>query len=395
MRACLLILVCALAPLAATPWDRDRPGDNHVKSIEDACSGRVDRLPALYYEMRVERLQGLLAPGRFDSEETLARVDDLTVALIRLGRVPAALQWIERKQAALEALKARDVLLYNSHTERMQKNKAVALLARWRTARDAKDLETAVALMRVATESARLNHENGLFLRELSFLQRKLPPADAVFPNALGLTEAHLRGGGRTGALAAAKLEGALPHLRRRLTYGGEHDNADLFYALSLACAMEGRDDDAALCWARVCELVDAGAPVSAAHRLSADALKRALGWHVKADREAAKSRLEQLKAAAKLVNTDRAARISAALERGEHPDTMPDFWVRWMDKAALEPKAVTPAPVVPEHDPKPLIGTALWIGGGAMVLFLFLVVGGVAIFFARRHPSPPKVDEI
>jgi hypothetical protein len=132
MRACLLILVCALAPLAATPWDRDRPGDNHVKSIEDACSGRVDRLPTRYYEMRVERLQGLLAPGRFDSEETLARVDDLTVALIRLGRVPAALQWIERKQVALEGLKTRDVVLFNSHTERMQKNKAVALLARWR-----------------------------------------------------------------------------------------------------------------------------------------------------------------------------------------------------------------------------------------------------------------------
>jgi hypothetical protein len=277
----------------------------------------------------------------------------------------------------------------------MQKNKAVALLARWRTAGDAKDLEAAVALMRAATESARLNHENGLFLRELSFLQRKLPPADAVFPNALGLTEGHLRGGGKPGALAAAKLDGALPHLRRRVSYGGEHDSVDLFYALSLACAMEGRDDDAALCWARVCELVDAGATVSVAHRLSADALKRALGWHVKADREAAKLRLGQLKAAAKLVNADRDAKISAALERGEHPDTMPDFWVRWMDKMAFEPKAVAPAPVAPEHDPKPLIGTALWIGGGAMVLFLFLVVGGVAIFFARRHPSPPKVDEI
>ena len=393
MRALVLAVLLA-CPLAASTQDRDRPGDNFVATVADACSGRFDRLPPRYYEMRVERLQGALAPSRLDNAQALGAADNLCVALLRLGRFPAALQVLDRKAAALEGLRGRDALLFNAHSNRTLKNRAMCLLARWRQGGDARDLEAALALVQRAAKEAPHISENALLAREFEFWRRAQPPTDGLFPNLLGIREVDVRAG-RPGALQALRLPDAITHLARRVTYGGEYQSADLFYALSLACAAEGRTGDAGLCWARLCDLIESGARVHAQHSLGNDALKRATASHLgSADLAGYRRRLEALKREAATWAKERGAMIAQALERGEHPDTMPTFWTRWMEQEpAPEPDAFTA--LEPEEDAQPLVGTALWIGGVAAALFLFLVVGGLAIYFARRHPAAPSVDEL
>lgn len=393
MRRFVMIALLVAAPLAASPWDRDRPGDNYVASVADACSGRFDRMPPKYYEMRIERLSAAVAGSKLDSDAALNDADDLLVAYLRLGRLPEAMALVERKALAVDVFRAADARLYAIHTDRMLKNRAMCLLARWRAQGDRADLAKAVEASLKAESMARQIAENTYLSRELEFLRRRPTPADSVFPNPLNIVEANFVGAGKAGMLKKLKLGGAIEHLVRRVTYGGEWDNADLFYALELTCALEGRDKDAALAWARACELIDGGARLAATHNLSPEALKSAIGTYLSATaRSEAPARLAAAKSEATIWREARAADIAAALEHGEHPDTDNEFWKHVGNPAWTRPSAAAAPTSV--HD-EPLVGTALLVGGGAAVVFLFLVVGGVAIYFARRHPPSPKVDEL
>lgn len=394
-RALCLILLLA-GPLAASPWDRDRPGDNFLPSVADACTGRFDVMPAGYYEARASTLKRLLQDAPPLAESTLLMRDDLAVALLRLGRYAQAIVEIDVKLLALDAQADAEPRLVATHLDRARKNKAMCLLARWQESAAPEDLAAALELVRSAQQAARHVSENWFLVRELEFLQRRPPGTDAVLPNMLAVKEETFRDARRPGALAQKNLSGAIEELVRRVTYGGQSENPDLLYALSLACALEGRNQDAALAWLRTCELLDSGKRMAWRQDLAPEALKKALSSHLEgvqsADQIAEwKTGFTKLKAEAVVWRQQRQGYVEAALQRGEHPDTTPDFWGKPVAPAA--PVVNTPAPEA--QDPKPLVGTAMFIGGGAAVLFLFLVVGGLAIYFARRHPAAPSVDEL
>jgi len=392
-RACLLIALLCCVPLTASPWDRDRPGDNFLPSVADTCSGRLDQLPPEYYQARVERLQGDLKDSPLNTYDTLLAVDDLAVALMRLGKFTAAIIWLDRKHAPTDALREIDARMATFHADRTYKNKAMCLLARWRAQQDPADLDIAIEQLRQAETASRQLHENWFLVREAEYLRQRPEYKNGVLPNIAGVTEDSFRGAGKPGTLTRLRMAGSIEQFSRRINYGGERENVDLFYSLSLACALEGRDLEAGLALARALELIDAGGRLACRHNLGPSALRQAMSAHLPAEKlKECTAQLQGLATSAAAWRMKRQQYVSDALGRHEHPDTHPQFWTGWKEDDQPATQAAPTQPAVPAE---PIVGTAMFIGGGAMILFLFLVVGGMAIYFARRHPPAPNVDEL
>jgi tetratricopeptide (TPR) repeat protein len=112
MRQAARLALTALL-LAATPartasaclWDSDtlRMEARAFPGLAEILTGRIEREPPRYYEMRIERVRGLLAT----ESEVLEHYDDLAVACDRLGRSDEAIAWMERKAQMLTLAEER------------------------------------------------------------------------------------------------------------------------------------------------------------------------------------------------------------------------------------------------------------------------------------------------
>ena len=73
----LLLFSLAISSVSACYWDRDTLAQESkgLPGILELASGRVERFPPLYYEMRVERLQPLL-----NTTDNPTLFDDVAVA---------------------------------------------------------------------------------------------------------------------------------------------------------------------------------------------------------------------------------------------------------------------------------------------------------------------------
>lgn len=94
------------APARACLNDRDTLAEE-IKGLPDITriiTGRFERNPPLYYEMRIKRI-GASLPSHPD---TLNDYDDIAVALDRVGRDDEAIGWEEKKRARLVALHVSD-----------------------------------------------------------------------------------------------------------------------------------------------------------------------------------------------------------------------------------------------------------------------------------------------
>ena len=103
LTALALLLGLPLAVIACI-WDRDTPVDEArgLPEVVAVLTGRFDRNPPLFYEMRLERVTDHLQ----SHPEDLAAYDDAGVACDRLGRGDEAISWMEKKRAQLDGLDA-------------------------------------------------------------------------------------------------------------------------------------------------------------------------------------------------------------------------------------------------------------------------------------------------
>ena len=110
MKPIALFAVAALVALPANACLNDRDSDSLATQAAQlpqtlrVITGRFERNPPLYYQMRIERERAQLqaTPRQF------GLYDDIAVALDKLGRDDEALQTIERKRALLPAFDAND-----------------------------------------------------------------------------------------------------------------------------------------------------------------------------------------------------------------------------------------------------------------------------------------------
>ena len=122
--ASLLVLSLAQS-VTACLWDRDTP-QSEAKGMPDvaaALTGRFERNPPLYYEMRLARVEKYLQ----DHPEDLAAYDDAGVACDRLGRDDEAILWMDRKLKQMQSQNTDD----QKHIYRYHANRGTFMVHRW------------------------------------------------------------------------------------------------------------------------------------------------------------------------------------------------------------------------------------------------------------------------
>jgi hypothetical protein len=263
----LLLPLIFTPPARACMWDSDTLAAEAkgLPEVVQVITGRFERNPPLYYELRLRRASAALQadPSRLEA------YDDATVACDRLSRSDDAIRWMKRKRAAL----GRSALpreTRREHRYRYLANVGTFRAHRWlragadrrrlheiRQARD--DIRAAIQL----NPDAHFGRER-YQLKALEWILNppEYAPSDALgserFPDFLGL-EKHRGGTSDTGRLKKLGFGDAVQGLAGLIVLGNAWESVDIFHALARALQMEGRSSLAYLAELRCGELIDAG----------------------------------------------------------------------------------------------------------------------------------------
>jgi hypothetical protein len=340
------LLLMLTLPVAACLWDRDTPA-NEAKGMPEVVAvltGRFERNPPLFYEMRLVRVAAHLERRPGD----LAAYDDAGVACDRLGRGDEAISWMARKLARLEKLDASlpDV---KEHRYRYHANVGTFLVHRW--ARQGAD-RTKIGEVKAARDEIAKALEinpNAHFGRE-KYQMRTLewivnPPTvegSRSLPNLLGWSFDDIYGQHTDPKEADEAVRG----LAGLIVLGNAWESVDVFHALNVALQRDslghtrgrdgGRNTLAHFAWLRCRELIDAGKGSMLPDSPRGDALKALLPRpdFVKAD-VLLDPAFRKLRTDANAWHAARGEFMTRRLNEGRHPDTDPSFWNGYIERPA------------------------------------------------------------
>jgi hypothetical protein len=342
----LAVFALVLVPVAvarACLWDRDTLAAEArgLPGVVAVLTGRFDRFPARYYEMRLERVAEELKSRPDD----LALYDDAGVACDRLGRGADALGWMAQKRAKLDARDASDPAvreaLYRTHA-----NLGTFLVHKWiREGADRSRLDQ-VQEARGAIAAAIALKPDAHFGREkyqlmaldwLLAVPRKGPGLNTLLDPALGedlLVDFDALHGNTK--LPEPIADAALG-LSGLVVLGDAWESLDVFHALGLALLLDGAKSSVAfLARLRCEELIDAGRRSLDPGLPAGDALKAALFDPGRALMPEDQARLRKvyraLRDEANAWQVARTAFVTDHLAAGRHPDTDPTFWDGYRD---------------------------------------------------------------
>ena len=344
-----LITLLLISPAWACMWDRDTLAAE-AKGIPDAVrviTGRFERNPPLYYEMRLQRVAAELQ----SHPERLDLYDDAGAACDRLGRGDEALAWMDRKREQLERRDAKDPPVID-HRYRYLANIGTFRAHRW--LRDGAD-RARIGEMKAARDeiakAIRLNPD-AHFGREkyqrvaMEWIIRPPKPAtNELLPNFLDL-EPLSHAQHATQELDKAGYGDAMKGLTGLVVLGNAWESVDVFHALAVVLEYEGRSSVAYMARLRCQELIARGGrslfPSEATKSDLAQTLTTSLvNGRNRAETEATYRRLRD---EAERWHRDRTGYMLARLTKGRHPDTHPDFWKDYRDPGP--PPLTTPNPI-------------------------------------------------
>jgi hypothetical protein len=372
--------------LRACLWDSDTLA-TEAKGVPDvvrAITGRFERNPPLYYEIRLKIAAGRVAARSDDFDA----YDDAGVACDRLGRGDEAIAWMEKKRERLDEAEARgrDVA---RHRYRYLANVGTFWAHRWfRAGVD----RTRIVELQVArdfiAEAIRLNPQ-AHFGREpyqLKVLDWVIspPPLDSrPYADLPTFVDFHP---GRDDPHAAVEALSGL------IMLGNAWESVDVFNALVRALDADGeRTSVAMLARWRCLELVDQGkgslvpvAPKGAALR---DRIARPFS-------EPQQGKLleylyRRLRDEADAWHKSRTDFMAGRLGRGLHPDKDADFWSGYHEPAP--PTVLAEAAQQVEYGrsvPDVSVARHLrpWLGFGERVLEVGAVAAGLAFLNRARR---------
>lgn len=401
MRRALTALALLLGlPLSvvACLWDRDTPSDEAkgMPEVVAVLTGRFERNPPLFYEMRLTRVMDHLQSHPDD----LAAYDDAGVACDRLGRGDQAISWMEKKRAQLEK---RDATLpeVKEHRYRYHANLGTFLVHRWaRKGADRAKIDEVMAARDQIAKALEIN-PNAHFGRE-KYQLRALewivdPPkieGSQDLPNLLGWDFWDIYAEHTEPKEADAAVRG----LAGLIVLGNAWESVDIFHALNIALQRDslgykrgrdgGRNTLAYFAWLRCRELIGAGKGSMLPDAPKGEGLKSLL---LRPDFVDADVLLDpafrKLRGEADAWLTARTAFMTRRLKEGLHPDTDPDFWKGYTER----PAPGLPTQSVPDAYSKRLVFrqmTALWVVVGVAVLAVGLMVSAVRWANARRRKA-------
>ncbi len=349
MKRTLMALVLTLGlPLSvvACLWDRDTPADEAkgMPEVIAVLTGRFERNPPLFYEMRLARVQAQLQ----NHPEDLAAYDDAGVACDRLGRGDEAIVWMNTKRGQLERLDETrpDV---KEQRYRYHANLGTFLVHRWvRQGGDRTRIDEVKAARDEIAKALAIN-PNAHFGREkyqlLALTWIVDPPkveGSQYLPNLLGWSFGDIYGQ----ETDPKDADDAVRGLAGLVVLGNAWESVDVFHALNIALQRDavgyergregGRNTLAYLAWLRCCELVDAGKNSMLPDSPKGEDLKSLL---YRPDFTKPDSLLDpafvELRAEANAWHTARTAFMTKQLKAGRHPDTDSTFWNGYTEQPA------------------------------------------------------------
>jgi hypothetical protein len=344
-------------------WDYDTVAAEAAAKpdLADVITGRFERNPPLYYQMRLDRVTKELAKD----PSNVSLYDDAAVACDRLGRDAEAIAWIEKKRHRLEAL--GPVSEHKQDWYRTFANEGTFYAHRWLhdgapMARIA-ELERARALI---AKAINVNPEAhfGREVYQLMILDWLLGVKRGKIKEPLGAylqTQSYDR---------KAEPKEVVDGLAGLIRLGNAWQSVDVFTALSTALSLQHDGALGQLARFRADELKKAGGkslyPSEDAPVFSQPE-DRWRGYNYR--------QYQAMRENADRWHREREAYMLARLRAGRHPDTDNDFWAEY--------KAVEPAKV---DSPPFWTSTNLWIWASIAFVLALLVAGGIlSVVLIRR----------
>jgi hypothetical protein len=344
------LVICFGFPLSvvACLWDRDTPADE-ARGVPEAVavlSGRFERNPPLYFEMRLQRTALLLG----NDPKNLDAYDDAGVACDRLGLWDQAIQWMDKKRAELDKHDAADDTVHQ-HWYRYHANRGTFLMHRWiGNGADRNQLDQVDEACLEIEQALRLNPD-AHFGREKYQLaamkwiaNRSQTDLAGYFPNFLGWDFEDIYGE----STQPEEADEAVRGLAGLVVLGNAWNSIDVFNALNVALQRNsvgfnrgrdgGRNSLAYFAWLRCQELVDSGQGSLLPGSPHGEQLKRLfhkpgfVGADKYLDHE-----FKKLRADADAWHQQRTAFMTVRLKAGLHPDTDPNFWDGYTERPALK----------------------------------------------------------
>ncbi len=344
--AALALLLGLPLSVAACLWDRDTPASEAkgMPEVVAVLTGRFERNPPLFYEMRLARVAAHLESHPDD----LAAYDDAGVACDRLGRGDEAISWMDKKRAQLEK---RDASLPDVKEQRYRyhANFGTFLVHRWarqgadRTKIDeVKSARDQIARALEINPNAHFGRET-YQLRALEWIVNPPKVEDSQYlPNLLGWSFEDTYGQ-RTDPKEA---DDAVRGLAGLIALGNAWESVNIFHALNVALQRDsvgfershegGRNTLAYLAWLRCMELIDSGKVSMLPDAPKGQELKFLLPRPIFVELDKMlESAFLKLRAEADAWHAARTAFMMKRLEEGRHPDTDPSFWDGYAERPA------------------------------------------------------------
>lgn len=376
--AAIAAAILSARPTGACLWDRDTL-DHEAKGIPDVVqmiTGRFERNPPLFYQMRLERAQKELManPARLDL------YDDAAVACDRLGRDDEAIAWMEKKRRILApgAPAAAKDARYKYHA-----NLGTFFAHKWFRDGARQDRRALLDRAIAELESALAINPEAHFGREKYQLQiirtlaGKLKPREHEDESLGSVLLEQIRETDGASRMTGDSRDKLVKGLCGLIVLGNAWESPDVFEALSRALRSQRLGVVALMAALRAEELLKGGhKPQVSPNLLRLLPQVKRNAMVTEANMEIVEAQFTRLRDEADRFQANRRNYMGPLLRQGRHPDTDPQFWSGWHP-----PAPPTLAPTLMER-------IHLWAYGpeGAMEVFggALLVLAGVLAVAGR-----------
>lgn len=325
------MLLAHHCPLYACAWDRDtlEAEAKGIPEVMQIITGRFERNPDLFYEMRLQRVTQEIAR----QPDKLELYDDAGVASDRLHRGDEAIAWMHKKQAAMRTWKG-DAKVLKEHRYRYLANQGTFIAHRWlRTGGDRKRIGEMKQARDLIAEAIKINPDAhfGREKYQLKIMEWIITPPnikkDGILPSVADTFES-----------GQGNIADAVKGLSGIIVLGDAWQSVDTFYALSrLLQQYQSRNYVSFQAWLRTEELVKAGKrsilPTSPQGK---DLIKEwrdyGTGEDYVDDSRKQIEKFKQLRTEADQWHNLRTAYMLGRLKNGQHPDTDKEFWKDWKE---------------------------------------------------------------
>lgn len=322
-------------------WDRDTlamEAENYP-GITEIITGRFDRYPDLYYQMRLDRVTDEIETD----PSNLDLYDDAAVACDRLGRCDEAIEWMARKRAVLDSLSESD----SEHEYRYLANLGTFHIHRWlKTGANRDQLQDAEIARDLIAQAIELNPDAHFGRERYQLLAIEWilaignpdskPVLFSVLPNFHYSGEWHFEQYMR-GQLTELSYDDAVEGLSGLIRLGNAWESIDVFRALQVAFANEQHATLVYLCMLRIQELIAEGKKsLHPDFPYEMYSLERISSPEVVVSDETL--RLDFYPAARDESDAwldERNAYIISKLQTGSHPDTDSEFWTGYSESTS------------------------------------------------------------